>query len=294
MQYAGCVSGADAELAIEREGLRLGSRFLDFADVKTLRPVNHRVQICTLSGEEIEISMLGFSFDGFWEELMTCFSDRSLEALFVEEKELMRTEGDYQTPLESGRAKIALYGDAVCILPQTMNAVRIPLCFAREIRLDGYRLTISLETGAEYTVARMGYDTKPFAERAQAASALVKKERAAAQAKLEDDIAAAPAVAPVGSARRHVKLTAKAHVAVAALAGFDIDLCVICKHGMILLQERPALRAGHAAWTGNYSFVTLGYTETFVLSLPRRSKRTTPSFKAKRVSSPPRPTFSPG
>ena len=184
MQYAGRVSGADAELAIEREGLRLGSRFLDFADVKTLRPVNHRVQICTLSGEEIEISMLGFSFDGFWEELMTCFSDRSLEALFVEEKELMRTEGDYQTPLESGRAKIALYGDAVCILPQTMNAVRIPLCFAREIRLDGYRLTISLETGAEYTVARMGYDTKPFAERAHAASALVKKERAAAQAKL--------------------------------------------------------------------------------------------------------------
>ena len=184
MQYAGRVFGADAELSLEREGLRLGSRFLDFADVKSLRPVNHRVLIETLSGGEIEISMLGFSFDGFWEELMTRFGDRSLEALFVEEKELMRAEGEYRTPRESGRGKIALYGDSVCILPQTMGAVRIPLCFARELRLDGYVLSIELETGAQYTVGRMGYDTKPFAERAQQAADRVKKERAAALGKL--------------------------------------------------------------------------------------------------------------
>ncbi len=184
MKYAGRVFGADAELSIEREGLRLGSRFLDFADVKILRPVNHRVLVGTLSGEEIEISMLGFSFDGFWEELMTLFGDRSLEALFVEEKELMRSEGEFQTPRESGRAKLALFGDAVCILPQTAGAVRIPLCFARELRLDGYQLHITLETGAQFTVGRMGYDTKPFAERAQQAADRVKKERAAAISRL--------------------------------------------------------------------------------------------------------------
>ncbi len=184
MKYAGRVFGAEAELSLEREGLRLGSRFLDFADVKSLRPVNHRVLVGTLSGEEIEISMLGFSFDGFWEELMTLFGDRSLEALFVEEKELMRSEGEFQTPRESGRAKLALFGDAVCILPQTAGAVRIPLCFARELRLDGYQLHITLETGAQFTVGRMGYDTKPFAERAQQAADRVKKERAAAISRL--------------------------------------------------------------------------------------------------------------
>ena len=187
MKYAGRVFGAEAELSLEREGLRLGSRFLDFADVKSLRPVNHRVLVGTLSGEEIEISMLGFSFDGFWEELMTLFGDRSLEALFVEEKELMRSEGEFQTPRESGRAKLALFPDAVCILPQSCNAVRVPLCFAREIRLDGYQLTIELETGARYTVGRMGYDTKPFAERAQQASDRVKKERARALEKLKTE-----------------------------------------------------------------------------------------------------------
>ena len=96
----------------------------------------------------------------------------------------MLSEGDYQTPRESGRAKIALFPDAVCILPQSSGAVRVPLCFARELRLDGYQLSIELETGARYTVGRMGYDTKPFAERARQASDSVKKARAQALGKI--------------------------------------------------------------------------------------------------------------
>ena len=182
MKYGGQVSGRDAELSVEREGPRLGSRFVDFADVSALRPINHRVFVDTLSGEQIEISMLGFSYDGFWEELTGCFGKRSLEALFVEEEQLMLCEGEYVLPGESGRAAIALYPDAVCILPQTRSAVRIPLCYAQELRLDGYLLTIAMRSGSRYTVGRMGYDTKPFAERAENCAARVKKQRAQALA----------------------------------------------------------------------------------------------------------------
>jgi len=180
MKYSGCAFGADAELSVEREGLRIGSRFLDYADVKTLRPVSHRVLIDTLFGERIELSMLGFSFDGFWEELLDCFGKRSLESLFVEESQTMLCEGEYLTETESGRGKIALYPDAVCILPQTDGAVRIPLCFTREITLIGYQLHIAMRSGKTFVVGKMGYDTKPFAERAAAAADLVKKQRAEA------------------------------------------------------------------------------------------------------------------
>ena len=183
MQYSGRVSGQDAGLALEREGLRLGSRFLDFADVARLRPVNHRVFVDTLAGETIEISMLGFSYDGFWEELCELFGKRSLEALFVEEPLVMLCEGEYQTPHESGRAKIALYDDAVCILPPTCGAVRIPLCFA-EVKADGYLMTLTLASGARCTVGRMGYDTQPFFERTAQAAERVKKERARALAQI--------------------------------------------------------------------------------------------------------------
>ena len=182
MDYQGHALGQDLTLSITREGLRLGSRFLDFADLEALRPVNHRVFIDTASGESIEVSMLGFSFDGFWKELCDCFGARSLEALFVEEKLVMRAEGDYETPSGRGRAYIDLYDDAVCILPETADAVRIPLCFAQSVALDGYQITIRMADGTQYRVGRMGYDTKPFAERAQERAETVKKQRAAALA----------------------------------------------------------------------------------------------------------------
>lgn len=180
MNYHGNTDGHETALSIGPEGLSLGKRFLNYADVVSLRPVNHRVFIETVDGKTTEISMLGFSYDGFWEELMQCFGNRSMESLFVEESVLMNCEGEYQLPQEQGRGKIILLRDAICILPQTCHAVRIPLCFTEEIRLDGYMIHLSLTSGASYCVGRMGYDTKPFAERAEKAAAQVKKERAAA------------------------------------------------------------------------------------------------------------------
>lgn len=184
MEYSGCAQGAEMKLSVEKEGLRLGSRFLDYADVAALRPINHRVQIDTLSGEPIEISMLGFSYDGFWEELSGCYADRSLESLFVEEEQIMRCEGEYALSGERGRGIIDLYGDAVCILPPGRNAVRIPLCFTERIDPEGYTLTFTLRGGKTYTVGKMGYDTQPFAQRATACADRVKKQRAAAVKKL--------------------------------------------------------------------------------------------------------------
>ena len=181
MKYRACAQGAETELSLEREGLRYGSRFLDFADVAALRPVNHRVFLDTLAGETLEISMLGFSFDGFWEELTDLFGKRSLEALFVEEAQLMRCEGEYDIPRERGRGVIALYPDAVCVLPPSHRALRIPLCFTERISLEGYQLRFALRSGACCTVGKMGYDTHPFAERAQRQAALVKQQRAAAR-----------------------------------------------------------------------------------------------------------------
>lgn len=184
MKYAGRAFGQDTELSIEKEGLRIGSSFLDYAAFVMIRPINHRVFIDTLSGDSVEISMLGFSYDGFLDELTKGFSDRSMEALFVEEQAIMRCEGEYQLPGEQGRGEVILLPDAICILPMTARAIRIPLSFARELTLDGYLLRIEMLSGAHYTVGRMGYDTMPFAERAQKAMTLTQKKRREAIAKL--------------------------------------------------------------------------------------------------------------
>ncbi|MBQ9814317.1 MAG: hypothetical protein IJM53_01355 [Lachnospiraceae bacterium] len=183
MKYTGRALGAETQLSIESEGLFIGSRFIDYADFASLKPINHRVIIELISGETAEVSMLGFSYDGFWEEIMDCYGKRSLASLFVDEQQIMLCEGEYSMPEEAGRGWIALYPDAVCILPQTKNAVRIPLCYAERIWLDGYFLHILMRSGIEYVVGKMGYDTKPFAERVAAACEKTKKERMSAIAK---------------------------------------------------------------------------------------------------------------
>lgn len=178
MTYSARALGADTELSVEREGLRVGARFVDYADVKALAPLNHRVLIDSLAGERIEVSMLGFSYDGFWQELSGAFAARTKEALFVEGAPLMSVEGDYETPYEKGRALIELYPDSVCILPPTCGAVRIPLCFTHEMRLEGYRFCLATDTGLRFAVGRMGYDTVPFADRVRESAQKIQKERA--------------------------------------------------------------------------------------------------------------------
>ena len=190
MNYKACIdissSGLhkeDAALSIEKEGLSYGGGMIDFADVALMKPINHRVYITLSDGSQAEISMLGFSFDGFWEELVGCFAERTRDALFIEEEKLMDCEGEYNIPgssmdqREAGRGRVQLYTDAVCVLPESSHAVRIPLCFTQDISLNGYQLLLRMRTGEEYMVGKMGYDTKPFAERVMKQAKITKQQR---------------------------------------------------------------------------------------------------------------------
>ncbi|MBQ6230622.1 MAG: hypothetical protein IJJ74_05835 [Eubacterium sp.] len=161
----------NAQLTIGEEGIKTPAGFFDYADIIRFVPNNFRVYIYTVNNTTLTVSMLGHSFAGFCEELAACFNARSLQALFIEEECIMDCQGEFQIPVtsvspaEQGRGRIALYPDAVCILPESSQAVRIPLCFASNISLDGYIIRITMRTGEVYYFGKMGYDTKPFAER---------------------------------------------------------------------------------------------------------------------------------
>ena len=175
----------DQTVEIGGEGIQLGSTFLDYAYVAHIRPINHRVLIDTMNGENVTVSMLGFSFDGFWEELVASFGKRTVECLFIEEELIMNCEAEYALPQsviapeEKGRGHVMLYEDSVLVLPESSHAVRIPLAFTEEISLNGYWLTIRMRTGEIYGIGKMGYDTTPFAERCEKQAAVTKKKRAA-------------------------------------------------------------------------------------------------------------------
>lgn len=175
-EFSGAINGKNSKLTVTHEGLTYSGGYIDFSEIKALRPINHRVYI-DKADETVEISMLGFAYDGFWEELSGAFANRSLEALFTEESPVMKCEGEFSFKNESGRAMIMLFPDSVCILPQTENARRIPLCFTENIDIDGYIMHLTLDTGEEYSVGKMGYDTKPFFERTQSAAKKIRETR---------------------------------------------------------------------------------------------------------------------
>lgn len=167
MKYSAQVSGRNVTVIIDNKGIAVNGEFLDYADLKRTFPNNHNVHLELLSGRTIVISMLGFSFDGFWDELQKSYENRCLESMFIEEQVVMRCEGEYRLPTESGRGTVVLYPDSVCILPPSDNSVRLAFSQVRELSVSGYAMTVSMQSGKSYTVGRMGYDTLPFFERAE-------------------------------------------------------------------------------------------------------------------------------
>lgn len=194
MTYRCCVNGAQTGLEVGREDLRFGGQVLDYADVGRLVPMNHRVWIDTLQGGRLEVSMLGHAYDGFWEELSAAYAARSLAALFVEGAPVMACEGEYQTPYEAGRGRISLYPDALCVLPQSERALRLPLCFAESLTVNGYWMTLRMRSGLQVSVGKMGYDSQPFFSRAEKAMAATKEERR----RLTAGLRAAPPFTQIG------------------------------------------------------------------------------------------------
>lgn len=167
MKYSAQVAGQNVTVIIDKKGIAVNDEFLDYADFKRMFPNNHSVHLELLSGREIVFSMLGFSFDGFWDELVKAYENRCLESMFIEEQVVMRCEGEYRLPAESGRGTVILYPDSLCILPPSDNSVRLAFSQVREMTVTGYTMTVSMLCGKSYAVGRMGYDTMPFFERAE-------------------------------------------------------------------------------------------------------------------------------
>ncbi len=149
-------------LAFQTSG---GILALDFALIAEIRAANFRVLLETVDGL-VEISQLGYDFDGFYEMFYRAFCDRSQEALFVDGVPLLEAAGEfaYQDVLNTrqGTALLRLFEDCVLILPPDDGGRRIPLCFAEEIIRENYTIRIVLDTGERYELLRLGRKTESF------------------------------------------------------------------------------------------------------------------------------------
>lgn len=161
----------EADVTVGREGLAFrtggGALLLDFSLVDDCRLLDYRVMLDTPAGV-YELSRLGQQTEAFFEKLWAAYAARSRESLFIEGAAALEVEGEYAYTDDGGsakgKAKLDLRPLCVSIVPHNSGARRIPLCFVRELRLDDYAITIVLDTGERYELARLGHDTLPFYE----------------------------------------------------------------------------------------------------------------------------------
>lgn len=165
----------DGVVHIGEESLHLscesGSSDIYYADILDFRLINYHLFIY-LEGETVELSWLGRETEDFFERVWAAINAQAEKALFAEGKPLICVEGDYvylesqaNAPNAKGKAKIILHSDCVCIHPHNYSSRRIPLCFVRDVAVNGYEITIKLDTNDSYTIARLGHDTDPFMRR---------------------------------------------------------------------------------------------------------------------------------
>ena len=159
-----------AQATIEADAIALqgesGQRVsLPFADLLDMRLLNYRLRL-DMRDSEVQISHLGYQTEEFFEKLWQAYCAKSRESLFVAGAFIMESEGDYSYTepqvQRSSIAKLELYSDCLCIVPHDAGARRVALCFAEPPVREGFALTIPLDTGEVYRIARLGSDTDPF------------------------------------------------------------------------------------------------------------------------------------
>lgn len=150
--------------------VRAGKRvlFIGFVDLMDMRLVNYRLRLTLRDGEAV-ISKLGYQTEEFFEKLWQAFSEKSLEALFVEDKAHISCEGDYAYTepglKKASIAKLELHEDSLCILPHDVGARRVPLVFSKPPVREAFSLSLALDTGESYRILRLGKNTDPLFDR---------------------------------------------------------------------------------------------------------------------------------
>ena len=192
---ADALSG-EAVCAIGREALQIKSDNktlnVNYADLQDFRLLNYHLQLFTADGQ-IELSELGHQTEAFFQKLWEAYDARSREALFIEGEPLYEGEGDYAYSEhgveQHGIARIALYDNCLCLCPHDRYARRVPLCFAEEPKTENFRITVTLDTGDQYQISRIGRHTDAVFEKMCATRKAVVKRWQNAHRELESHLA---------------------------------------------------------------------------------------------------------
>jgi hypothetical protein len=160
----------EARLRLDESSLIISTLFdtlaIPFAEMNVLELRGYVVRIVTDDGD-YSFSRMGTWCQPFYDALLGTYNEAVLRALFVSGDPELIAKGEYRytesSGTASGSAPVRVYADSVVILPPDLGARRVPLCFTTSVQEGGYELSLTVDTGESYTLAKLGFDTAPFA-----------------------------------------------------------------------------------------------------------------------------------
>ena len=193
-QVASPLLNGEASLSLSTHGLSITALFdaleLPFSQINALTSANYQITIQSDAGQ-FTLSKLGNWHDPFYQELSSAYNQAVLRSLFITGDPLITAQGIFNydesaaqtapnSPSSTGQPPAAptaptapastqptpaaahVYQNCVVALPPNLGARRIPLCFLAALTPADYSLTLTLDTGEHYTLAKLGYNQQPF------------------------------------------------------------------------------------------------------------------------------------
>jgi hypothetical protein len=166
------IVNGDVKLTVDKDAFIatgvLDAAELSYAIVNSIEFEDYVVTVKTDEGDYV-FSRMGNEAQPFYDTLCEAYNNAVLRAFFVSGSPAVKAAGDYRFTEEGAapsgsKAPVYVYENCIVSLPPNFNARRIPLCFVSGFEKSSLELTLKLNTGENYTFAKMGYETDPFTD----------------------------------------------------------------------------------------------------------------------------------
>ena len=142
-----------------------------YTDIAGISDYDYKVDLFLTSREKLNLWGLGYQYEDFLFQLYKLRNELMLKYLLMEESLLQAGFEAQYTELapngqanQTGKSEIRLYDNALVVLPQKNEPIRLPYCYITNVNKQDYKLTITNESLEKIELTMLGQNFDPLAK----------------------------------------------------------------------------------------------------------------------------------
>lgn len=162
----------EAKATLDEEYLTVTGTFgdpmlLSYSDIVDVKDQDYKIDLFLTSTERLNLWGLGYHYEDFLFQLYSLRNELMLKYLLMEEKlyqsgfQARYSFNSIEQIAQNGFCEVRFYENAILILPQKSEPIRIPYCYITNISKGDYLLSITNEFGEKLEINQMGQNFDP-------------------------------------------------------------------------------------------------------------------------------------